>query len=240
MASSMVSSGKVTLGTQGSSMHGLRVGSRARVRVGAVARPASAKWYAPEDVKVGKLLGEGSFGIVYEGTLRVQDEDQAVILKRAKAKVQGSEEMAEVERQLNERVRRHAADACAQYVGSCMVDPVHVNPSAPKLVQGLWLIWNWEGTLTLSHHLRSPSFPRDLIPALLGKEAFKGNTQVVRANSAAVELLVAQTVMRQLLSSLSTLHGALLLVLALSAHAHPHVALSCTRCRLQRCGGSSL
>jgi len=103
--------------------------------------------------------------------------------------------------------RRHAADACAQYVGSCMVDPVHVSPASSKLVKGLWLIWSWEGTLTLSHHLRSPSFPRDLVPALLGKEAFKGNTQVVRANSAAVELVVAQTVMRQLLSSLSTLHG---------------------------------
>ena len=112
MATSMASSGKLTLGARGSAMHGLRVGSRARVRVGAVAARraapavvAAAKWYAPEDVKVGKLLGEGSFGIVYEGTLRMRDEDKPVILKRAKAKVQGSEEMADVERQLNERVR---------------------------------------------------------------------------------------------------------------------------------------
>lgn len=33
-------------------------------------------------------------------------------------------------------------------------------------------------------------------------------SQVVRQNSAAVELVVAQTVMRQLLASLNTLHGA--------------------------------
>lgn len=206
---------RVSLGAHGGGMHGVRVGSRARAvrvggRTGRSSPTTTAKWYQPEDLKVGKLLGEGSFGLVYEGTLRNQrtNEDKLVILKRAKAKVQGSEEMADLERQLNERVRRHAADACAQYVGSCLVEPQHMSSAAPKLVNGLWLIWNWEGTLTLSHHLRSPSFPRDLVPALLGKEAFKGNTQVVRQNSAAVELVVAQTVMRQLLASLNTLHGA--------------------------------
>jgi len=128
-----------------------------------------------------------------------------VVLKRPKPEVEGSDEMAEMERQLNERVTKRAQLACAQYLGSCKVEKEHATSA---LREGLWLIWKLEGVETLGHFLRYPHFPRELTEPLLGPDAFRGQTQIVRTQSAAVHLIVAQTTLRQLLDALAVLHSA--------------------------------
>uniref|UniRef100_A0A7S0N222 Protein kinase domain-containing protein n=1 Tax=Pyramimonas obovata TaxID=1411642 RepID=A0A7S0N222_9CHLO len=160
----------------------------------------------PEWLSVGKQLGEGSFGVVYEGTLTKGNRTQAIVLKRAKAKVQGSEEMADIERLINERVVRRAAGSCARYLGSCKVTSGAAS-TYPRLTEGLWLIWRLEGRYTLSHYMRYSTFPRELVDPLLGED-LKGNTRIVKTNGPAVDLIVAQKVMQNILSSLSGLHNA--------------------------------
>ncbi|KAK3281071.1 hypothetical protein CYMTET_11121 [Cymbomonas tetramitiformis] len=64
-------------------------------------------------------LGEGSFGLVYEGKMKTRTGIQNVVLKRAKSTVQDSEELQDLERILNERVRKDAKGSCADYIGHC-------------------------------------------------------------------------------------------------------------------------
>ena len=46
--------------------------------------------FSPNQVAVGRELGSGSFGIVYEGSLETQDgEEVPVVLKKARATADG-------------------------------------------------------------------------------------------------------------------------------------------------------
>eukprot|EP00959_Pyramimonas_sp_CCMP1952_P367657 7700980-Pyramimonas_sp.AAC.1 len=159
-------------------------------RVSVVKIEAASAGLKAEWLTVGKQLGEGSFGVVYEGTMTKGKNTQEVVLKKAKAKVQGAEEMADIERLINERVVRRASGSCAKYLGSSRVSSED-SQNNTKLTEGLWLIWSLEGKMTLAHYMRYPSFPKELVEPLLGPD-LRGNTTVVKNNTPALELIIAQ------------------------------------------------
>eukprot|EP00242_Pyramimonas_sp_CCMP2087_P000419 CAMPEP_0198227146 /NCGR_PEP_ID=MMETSP1445-20131203/108085_1 /TAXON_ID=36898 /ORGANISM="Pyramimonas sp., Strain CCMP2087" /LENGTH=529 /DNA_ID=CAMNT_0043907123 /DNA_START=85 /DNA_END=1671 /DNA_ORIENTATION=- len=174
----------------------------------AVKTEAAVVDFKPESLTVGRQLGEGSFGVVYEGTLTKGTTIIDIVLKRAKPKVQGAEEMADMEKIINERVVKRAPGSCAQYLGSCQISAEDAKYLTPKLTEGLWLIWCLEGKMTLSMYMRYPGFPRELANPLLGQATLKGNTRLIKGNSPAVDLVVAQRVMQNILTSLMALHNA--------------------------------
>ena len=110
------------------------------------------------------MLGEGSFGIVYAGTLRGGATPRRVVLKRALA-VEGGPQMLETEAYMNERVQADAPGVCARYLGSVLVGQ---EAARGKLVPGLWLLWDYQGSTTLSAYLRSPLYPQPLTQHLFG------------------------------------------------------------------------
>jgi hypothetical protein len=55
--------------------------------------------------------------------------------------MQGAEEMADMEKIINERVVKRAPGSCAQYLGSCQISAEDAKYLTPKLTEGLWLIW---------------------------------------------------------------------------------------------------
>ena len=78
--------------------------------------------YKRDEVEVDRQIGEGSFGIVYQGKI---DKRKAgdVVLKRPKLTVEGAAELQEVEAWMNDRVSRDARGACADFLGSFRVTP---------------------------------------------------------------------------------------------------------------------
>ena len=78
--------------------------------------------YSREDVEVDRQIGEGSFGIVYSGTIEAR-KTGTVVLKRPKLTVEGAAELQEVEAWMNYRVSRDARGACADFLGSFRVSP---------------------------------------------------------------------------------------------------------------------
>ncbi|KAK3272760.1 hypothetical protein CYMTET_18961, partial [Cymbomonas tetramitiformis] len=79
------------------------------------------------------------------------------------------------------------------------------------LVKGLWLVWRYEGSSTLHHHLGNAKFPTDLCDPLLGGPIGlpgqkKRWTQAHR--KPALQLQIVQKIMQQIFESLHKLHMA--------------------------------
>eukprot|EP00850_Spirogloea_muscicola_P018877 SM000178S03442 [mRNA] locus=s178:48325:52502:+ [translate_table: standard] len=165
------------------------------------------KSFSPTQVEVGRQLGEGSFGIVYEGFFgaakgKSKDKRQHVVLKKVKANVRDADEMGVTELYTNQRLQRTAPGACADFLGTMEVREVHARG---KLSQGLWLVWRYQGDRTLDHYMRQSSFPENIAEYLLGPEAAKvegkGKKAELRRN-----VLVVLKIMGQLLSILQSIH----------------------------------
>ena len=88
--------------------------------------------YALEDFALGKKLGEGGFGVVYEAT-GVKDQKKYV-LKRAT-------DYGEAEVWMNSRLQIACPGACADFVSAFEGPPVKKGDDEPSL----WLVWKYEG-----------------------------------------------------------------------------------------------
>lgn len=146
--------------------------------------------HEPANIVVKNMLGEGSFGTVFEGMLDRNGQQHRVVLKRVKQGVQGADEMAEMEHLLNVYTARAARSAVADFLGYCDVTEADTKVNR-KLSPGLWLVWRYEGANTLAYYLRR----RDCLAAL-------------GADLAVPQEAVAPTVMKQVFEALSAIHTA--------------------------------
>jgi serine/threonine protein kinase len=164
---------------------------------------AGAK-YKRTDVEVERQIGEGSFGIVYQGKIAKVKKD--VVLKRPKLTVEGAAELQEVEAWMNDRVTRDARGSCADFLGSFRVTPdesyLHSSSEGVVAKEGLWLVWRYEGDRTLAQYMAQPDYPAGIAKVMLGKE---GNNL---RGDASVELEVTQATMRQIFKNLRVVHTA--------------------------------
>ena len=94
-----------------------------RARGSRVTCAASIAEFQPSEASVDALLGEGSYGQVYLGTLRrAGGPGETVVLKKAKRGVENALEMQEAELYFNARVSRDTDGACAKFLGVIRVD----------------------------------------------------------------------------------------------------------------------
>jgi len=183
-------------------------GERGGRRRGDVSLRAGAK-FTKGDFAMERQIGEGSFGVVYEGRVATNGarglaKGDAVVMKRPKLTVEGAAELQEIESWMNDRVSRDAKGACAEFVGSFRVSRDEwmtsgANDALSK--EGLWLVWRYQGDRTLAQYLAQPDYPTGLAKALLGRDnVFRGD--------AAAELEITQKAVSQLLQSLAAVHKA--------------------------------
>ncbi|CAI5960333.1 unnamed protein product [Closterium sp. NIES-65] len=156
--------------------------------------------FSPSEVKVGRQLGHGNFGVVYEATVAgPRGQPQRVVVKR-KAAGAGADEMQDVELFMNHRLQRTVPGVAAKFLGTMEVQPGN------KLQEGVWLVWQHQGDSTLDRHLKDRQYPAPLAAMLLGVQGDAGGWS--EEQRMWVEWQVAQTVMRQILSNLRALHHA--------------------------------
>ena len=151
----------------------------------------------PEDIRISKNgpLGEGNFGIVFRGKWKSKE----VILKCAKSNVYGASELLDMELELNESVHKFAKNSCARFLGCCEIDQRKggqiYNGTLPG---GLWLMWEYCGSVTLSIAL---SDDKILLRAV--SEAYNLSSQHPQ-----VPNLALKRVMLSILNNLIILHSA--------------------------------
>ena len=178
-------------------------GGHRRARGVAVRVTAMGAKYKRTDVEVARQIGEGSFGVVYQGKIDARRAGD-VVLKRPKLTVEGAAELQEVEAWMNDRVTRDARGSCADFLGSFRVTPdeSYLNQSEGVIAkEGLWLVWKFEGDRTLAQYMAQPDYPAGIAKALLNRD---GSSR----GDPAVELEVTQAVMRQLFKNLASVHRA--------------------------------
>ncbi|BDA45257.1 probable serine/threonine-protein kinase STN8, chloroplastic at N-terminal half [Coccomyxa sp. Obi] len=162
--------------------------SRGSLHVCAGVLTATGPRFLAQDVTVKGTLGEGSYGQVFEGTLKKNGTTEHVVLKRVKTRVEGAEEMGQMELLLNVYASSKARGSIADFMGHCTVDPEEANY---RLTPGLWLVWRYEGSKTLAYYLKR----RDCIRAL-------------SKDLAVPEEAVPATVMKHIFECLTALHNA--------------------------------
>jgi serine/threonine protein kinase len=157
------------------------------------------------EFEIERQIGEGSFGIVYQAILRGKER---VVLKRPKLNIEGAAELQEIEKWMNDRVARDAKGSCAEFLGSYRVTHDEWKKSMDKnqmndltVKEGLWLVWKYQGDRTLAQFMAQSDYPSGLAKNLLKRKG-------VRKGDAACELVIAQKVMKQLLTNLATMHSA--------------------------------
>ncbi|WJX74411.1 Serine/threonine-protein kinase stn8, chloroplastic [Trifolium repens] len=78
-----------------------------------------------------------------------------VILKRVKVGIKGAEEFGEFEEWFNYRLSRAAPETCAEFLGSFVADKTN-----SQFTKGAkWLVWKFEGDLTLGDYIIDRNFP---------------------------------------------------------------------------------
>lgn len=169
------------------------------------------------DFLVGGKLGEGSFGIVFDGLLVPKNlaieqtlskrgsrkyllmnsrSKDKVILKKVKIGVQGALECGEFEEWFNYRLSRAAPDTCAEFLGSFVSDKT----DSQFLKGEKWLVWKFEGDLDLGDYVKDRSFPLNLELVMFGR-SLQGVQSVER------DALIIKQIMRQIITSLKKIHG---------------------------------
>lgn len=146
------------------------------------------KQFSAESIAVNKIMGEGSYGQVFEGALSRDSGTERVVLKRVKKRVQGAEQMGHMEHLLNVYANKAAKGSIADFVGYIEVAE---EQATTKLTQGVWLMWRYEGHRTLSYYLKR----RDCIAAL---------SEDMGVDKSAV----VATIVKQVLESIAALHAA--------------------------------
>ncbi|KAK2370997.1 serine/threonine-protein kinase STN8, chloroplastic [Trifolium repens] len=78
-----------------------------------------------------------------------------VILKKVKVGIKGAEEFGEFEEWFNYRLSRAAPETCAEFLGSFVADKTN-----SQFTKGAkWLVWKFEGDLTLGDYIIDRNFP---------------------------------------------------------------------------------
>ncbi|KAK2405773.1 serine/threonine-protein kinase PEPKR2 [Trifolium repens] len=167
------------------------------------------------DFLVGNRIGEGSFGVVYSGVLVPKNVEDAaevtknkltttttttkskdkVILKKVKVGIKGAEEFGEFEEWFNYRLSRAAPETCAEFLGSFVADKT--NSQFTK--GGKWLVWKFEGDLTLGDYIKDRNFPSNLESVMFGR-VLQG------VDSSRRNALIIKQIMRQIITSLKKIH----------------------------------
>ncbi|KAF8399163.1 hypothetical protein HHK36_015028 [Tetracentron sinense] len=145
--------------------------------------------YRKDDFVLGKKLGEGAFGVVYRVSLAKKpssSKEGDLVLKKAT-------EYGAVEIWMNERVRRACANSCADFVYGFL-------ETSSKKGGEYWLIWRFEGKVTLADLMLSKEFPYNVETMITG-EVQNLPKGLERENR------IIQTIMRQLLFALDGLHS---------------------------------
>lgn len=75
--------------------------------------------------------------IVEQGTLKMRRGVETVVLKRVKTRVEGAEQMGQMEHLLNVHAATAARGAIAEFMGYLEVQP---EQASTRLTQGLWLV----------------------------------------------------------------------------------------------------
>eukprot|EP00468_Gymnochlora_sp_CCMP2014_P010416 CAMPEP_0167761272 /NCGR_PEP_ID=MMETSP0110_2-20121227/12076_1 /TAXON_ID=629695 /ORGANISM="Gymnochlora sp., Strain CCMP2014" /LENGTH=660 /DNA_ID=CAMNT_0007647929 /DNA_START=308 /DNA_END=2290 /DNA_ORIENTATION=- len=144
--------------------------------------------YTPGNVRIGRILGEGSYGMVYQGKLKhPSGQMEDVVLKRVKYDVEDADMMAHYEHIFNAYLSRAAKGAIADFIGYFDVS----KQADPQVPAGKWLVWKYEGDKTLAYFLNR----RDCTEAL-GQELN------------VTQKAVTATVVKQILQSIQKLHAA--------------------------------
>lgn len=123
-----------------------------------------------------------------KGLLDAAGARERVVLKRVKARVQGADEMVQMEHLINVYASKAARGAIAEFIGYSEVGRME---AAGNLTPGLWLMWRYEGANTLAYYLRR----RDGLKALA-------------RDMGVPEPLVVGVALRQVLTGLAALHAA--------------------------------
>ncbi|RDX77728.1 Serine/threonine-protein kinase STN8, chloroplastic, partial [Mucuna pruriens] len=161
-------------------------------------------------------LGEGSFGVVYSGLLVPKNVDvqewmqksgrgkvskldakskDKVVLKKVKVGIEGAEEFGDSEEWFNYRLSRAAPETCAKFLGSFVADKT--NSQFTK--GGKWLVWKFEGGLSLADYMADQSFPSNLESVMFGR-VLQG------VDSSKRNALIIKQIMRQTITSLKKIH----------------------------------
>lgn len=152
---------------------------------------------AIDDIRVMRRIGGGSFGTVFEGTLR----GEPVVLKAANLRVDGARELLALELQLNVIAAQRAPGGVAEFIGSVEVPDAKAGGTyAGRLSAGLWLVWRWQGSLTLNYYLQRRATFAQLAEQL-------GLSPVLQPG-AQLEAAVTREVVRQTSLSLTFIHNA--------------------------------
>mmetsp|Transcript_8218 Transcript_8218/g.30313 ORF Transcript_8218/g.30313 Transcript_8218/m.30313 type:complete len:579 (-) Transcript_8218:237-1973(-) len=171
-------------------------------RLPIVARRRAQIQLDPGSIKVGRLLGQGAFGKVYEGKMYnpLAGVEEDIILKRPQRFVEDAAELAEAEAHMNLRVQREIPGVMTGYVGVLRVSE---KGSGIGLQSGHWLVWQKEGSVTLSKALKERNFPsRETAQMILGVD----RANQFRRGSVELKVAVTQTIVKQMLQSLGELH----------------------------------
>ncbi|KAL5720784.1 Serine/threonine-protein kinase stn8 [Ranunculus cassubicifolius] len=166
------------------------------------------------DFVISSKIGEGSFGVVYEGKIvpkntsvedRVQKRGrqlendgrfkEKVILKKVKLGVMGAEECGDYEEWFNYRLSRAAPETCAEFLGSFVADKT----SSQFQKGGKWLVWKFEGDRDLGNYMSERNFPLNL-----EKTMFRSVLQGVESMER--NALIIKQIMRQIITSLKKIH----------------------------------
>lgn len=175
------------------------------VLVGAVDYYLIAPWsrmrsqkLRPSDLKIGKRIGTGAFGEVYEATVgRGTTDGERVVVKKAK-------EFGEAETWMNERVERAIPGTCAQFYDSFEVLPNSRKSKRSVFGQSgsreVWLVWKYEGDQTLADFIAKKDFPYNLEERMFGEEL-----DLPRGPERRLETIKA--VLKKILEAVARLHA---------------------------------
>lgn len=103
-----------------------------------------------------------------------------------------------MEEWFNSRVCRAAPDACAEYLGSFVSDMTR----GQFVEGGKWLVWKYEGTMTLADFMKQQNFNERLEEAIFGPRGLAGETDPIRRRA-----VLIQRIMRLLLTSVRKVHS---------------------------------
>jgi len=151
-------------------------------------RDTMRKKYALEDFKLGKKLGEGGFGVVYEATYK---DGQKYVLKRAT-------DYGEAEVWMNERLQVACPGACADFVSAFEGPPAKKGDDPP-----LWLIWKFEGKKTLFQLMQEKDWPYNVERSIFKDGVAPGDLPQGPKRKA----VIIAKILDQICAALARVHG---------------------------------
>jgi len=121
-----------------------------------------------------KMMGEGSFGQVFDGTWKRESGNIDVVLKRSKDNVIGALEMLQLELILNKELSQRAPSVVSPFLGFVEVSEEEEGQIYDGFLStGLWLMWEDLSARTLDTYIMESygnNFPQELSQIYGGDE----------------------------------------------------------------------